>query len=432
MELFDGSMWYEAEQARSGHSKCKEFRCKETIEEGVLRIGIKTEAHDHGGDTLGWYHPKCLWKTFCYKSNANPRITKLSDIVNYRSLDDEEREVFTALIHKNTAGAAPPVAGVKRELGADINVHPAVEKGSVALSVAGDELVVSGDTFCVKDTLQAAGGVWNGANKVWMYSAAHRDTVLALFKLVAPPAPGQSKTMETRQLQAAAGGGPVLVAPKYAMAGTVVFQLVQNTQDIDVRGNTEHIASRLRAAGGTHQTTQWAMAEYWKFPTQSRAGARKFFCMPDDLPPADTYIEIDLADLGRKQVRCQVCILLLKLFVTLWTWWLTCGIFGRQQPTERPSGQRSNRPQSNYCALSWSTKTHRCWRMRGLRWPLWAGASQQMQRAGAGASDHAAAQVRTFIKRSFFPIITKFHDNNSCTMHTYYCSSRTGAGSSGR
>ncbi len=86
--LFPDNRWYEVELARSGRSCCKEFRCKQKIDEGELRIGIKTEETDHTGDTLGWYHPNCLWKTFNYKTNANKRIEKTSDIKGFRSLDD--------------------------------------------------------------------------------------------------------------------------------------------------------------------------------------------------------------------------------------------------------------------------------------------------------------------------------------------------------
>lgn len=269
-----------------------------------MRIGIKTEEHDHGGDSLGWYHPKCLWKTFCYKSNANPRIRKISDIVNHRSLEDDEVEVFNKLI-RNSQSIDSPAAGIKRELDVHTIMSPISTKGSVTLSVAGDDLLVAGDTFNVKDILKEAGGRWNGANKCWTFPSVSHPTVLALFNVTGPLLAGQSKVLETRQLQTAAGGAPgpsSAPAPKYAMAGTIVFKLVKNTQDIEVRGNVEHIADRLRSAGGAQQSTHWYVGVLWSFSTQSRAGARKFFCMPDDLPPADEYLEIDLAELGRKQV----------------------------------------------------------------------------------------------------------------------------------
>ena len=322
MELFEGNRWYEAELARSGRSKCKEFRCKETIDEGELRIGIKTEEHDHGGDTLGWYHPKCLWKTFCYKSNANPRIKKIEDIVNYRTLGEDEVEVFNALIRKGApsaeaapvaVAASPSLAGAKRVYDAGFgSPTESSAKGSVTLSHVGDDLVVSGDTFPVKDVLKAAGGRWNGGNKSWVFPEVTHATVLSLFDLSAMLTPGQSKTVETTALLGAAGSTSSStssavpnrpVASKYAMAGTIVLTLDQTTQDINIRGNFEHIANRLRAAGASFQTGFYVLAEYYKFPTTSRAGARKFLCMPDDLPPAGVDVEIDLAELGRKQVK---------------------------------------------------------------------------------------------------------------------------------
>ena len=56
--------WYVVDYAKTGRSTCKEFRCRESIKEGELRIGIEAPEDDHRGSQLGWYHPSCLWKTF--------------------------------------------------------------------------------------------------------------------------------------------------------------------------------------------------------------------------------------------------------------------------------------------------------------------------------------------------------------------------------
>jgi len=49
----DCDRWYEADYAKSGRSTCKEFRCKQPIEEGGLRIGIKSEATEYAARS-GW------------------------------------------------------------------------------------------------------------------------------------------------------------------------------------------------------------------------------------------------------------------------------------------------------------------------------------------------------------------------------------------
>lgn len=333
MEYFPHS-WYEAERARSGRSKCKEFRCKEVIGEGELRIGIKTEEHDHGGDSLGWYHPNCLWKTFSYKSNANPRIAKASDIKNFRSLDEEDKEVFKRLISKSakasealTSPTKPTEVGVKRnhedsEQGSSFRnllnwALPSTTSssaeppgpGCVSLSLSNNnQFEVSGDTYNVREILKAAGGRWNGASKRWVYPVGANETVLALFDLSSPPPEGQTVSATVSQLLTAAGNGgskasaTATAGSKYAMAGTIVFKLVTNTQDILIRGDIGHISDRLRAAGGVLKNGQYTLSDFWMFSTQSRAGARKFLCMPDDLPPPETDLEIDLEELGRKQV----------------------------------------------------------------------------------------------------------------------------------
>ncbi len=323
------SYWYEAELARSGRSCCKEFRCKEQIEEGELRIGIKVEKSDHYGDTIGWYHPKCLWRTFDYHKNANKRITKTEDIIGFDGLDDHDVEVFKKLIksrratNKSTSAVSlPKTVGVKRSSISLLNISNVFVpwRGLLTLSAQESFLVVTGDTYPVKDMLKATGVRWNGGDKSWMFGAPSHVAILKLFDLTAPPlfwqtvplsefrkrVAKQEKANKTNAINSnatsAESDADVQSKSNYAMAGTISFRIVQNTQDIEVRGNTAHIAARLTAAGGVLQSGHHCVGELWVFSTQSRQGARKFFCMPDELPPAEVLAEIDLIELGQKQV----------------------------------------------------------------------------------------------------------------------------------
>ncbi len=222
-----GDQWYEAEFAKSGRSKCKEFRCKQNIDEGELRIGVKIEENDHSGDCLGWYHPKCLWKTFDYKSNGNTRIEKVDDIRNFYSLDEDTKRTISELI---SAPNKSERTNVKSE---DAQNH-------------------SENTASTSSTSNAVD----------------------------------------------------VPKPRYAMAGTIIFCLNRTNQDIVLRGEIGHVSYRMLGAGGHFRNRHIHAFESFVFPTQQRSGAREFLCMPDNLPPADKDVIIDLAELGRKQASC--------------------------------------------------------------------------------------------------------------------------------
>lgn len=114
--------WYHAEYARSGRSKCKEFRCKRIIEKEELRIGIKQDDElDHQGEDLGWYcfqdsYGACLWKTFRYKSNGNTPITKIKEVKGLSNLNQEDQDKIAKLISGAGSAAA---SGTATPLGKD-------------------------------------------------------------------------------------------------------------------------------------------------------------------------------------------------------------------------------------------------------------------------------------------------------------------------
>ncbi len=91
---------YLAEYAASGRSKCGEFRCQhKKIEKDELRIKL---CYDDDQYVSGkFYHPACLWKTFTYKNNANPKIQSLDDVRGVEKLEEEDQTILQNLIDSN-------------------------------------------------------------------------------------------------------------------------------------------------------------------------------------------------------------------------------------------------------------------------------------------------------------------------------------------
>lgn len=86
--------------------------------------------------------------------------------------------------------------------------------------------------------------------------------------------------------------------PLYAMSGTIQVKLDKD-QNIYISGDVAHIGDKLKSYGAFYK-------EYnktgWMFSCTERAGARRFLCMPDDLPKVNTIVTLDLTELGRQHV----------------------------------------------------------------------------------------------------------------------------------
>lgn len=83
------------------------------------------------------------------------------------------------------------------------------------------------------------------------------------------------------------------------MSGTITIKLNKN-QDIHVSEDTGHITDKLKSHGAFYK-------EYnnigWMWSCTERAGARRFLCLPDELPKVGKAVSFDLAELGRQHVR---------------------------------------------------------------------------------------------------------------------------------
>lgn len=180
--------WYEVEPARTGRSRCKEFRCKQQIEEYELRIGIMAEETDHSGNNFGWYHPACLWKTFSYKTNANPRIARGRDIQGYNSLCEEHKEIIDDLVKNGVSSVASPV---KKQAGGE---KFKLTLSHVASKKADGEsyFVVSGNTFNCKEQLKSFGARWNFEGKNWDFTHEKAEKLLKALDIDTLPDLGKS------------------------------------------------------------------------------------------------------------------------------------------------------------------------------------------------------------------------------------------------
>uniref|UniRef100_A0A7S4DZM5 PARP-type domain-containing protein n=2 Tax=Lotharella globosa TaxID=91324 RepID=A0A7S4DZM5_9EUKA len=154
----DGDYYYEVDYAKTGRSKCREFRCKETIPEGMMRVG-KTlyEENDHWGKHLGWYHPECLRKTFWYRKNGNKKIKRASEIKGYRSLDPGDRDELDRVFNNKGKSASKGDSKKKSVL----NV-------TVKCTGAGQPVIVTGDTYDIRAQLKDAGAAWSPSDKSWV------------------------------------------------------------------------------------------------------------------------------------------------------------------------------------------------------------------------------------------------------------------------
>lgn len=86
--------------------------------------------------------------------------------------------------------------------------------------------------------------------------------------------------------------------PQYAMSGSVIVKLDKD-QNIYVSGDVGHIGDKLKNHGAFYKDYK---NTGWMFSCIERAGARKFLCMPDELPKVGKPLTLDLAELGRQHV----------------------------------------------------------------------------------------------------------------------------------
>jgi Poly(ADP-ribose) polymerase and DNA-Ligase Zn-finger region/A20-like zinc finger len=208
-------VWYTVGYAASGRSRCAEFRCRETIDNGSLRIGITTEESDHGGSSLGWFHPECLWKTFAYRKAANKRIGKEGDMKGFRSLEEEDKQLLRDLIsgRKRKSPASSPAASPRHSSSSPAASKP--EQRVTITHVRGGDAQITGATFDIKDDLKShAGATWNRDEKAWHVPRSRHDDLCSFLGISTVPAVGKSMTISLASLGSASASASASPPPK--------------------------------------------------------------------------------------------------------------------------------------------------------------------------------------------------------------------------
>lgn len=83
-----------AEKSKSNRAKCK--KCKEVLNQGMLRIA-KVVANPFGdGKMMAWHHPQCLKTVFSKQRATTAKITCVDDIGCWDLLSVEhQKEIFS-------------------------------------------------------------------------------------------------------------------------------------------------------------------------------------------------------------------------------------------------------------------------------------------------------------------------------------------------
>jgi hypothetical protein len=82
---------YFAEYAATGRAKCKQTGCKGLIEKDTVRLGKAHPSGFHDGLQTDWYHPKCLFKSFCNAKKNTKLLNDVDDIKGYLTLKKEDK-----------------------------------------------------------------------------------------------------------------------------------------------------------------------------------------------------------------------------------------------------------------------------------------------------------------------------------------------------
>ncbi|CAE6927135.1 PARP1 [Symbiodinium natans] len=169
--------WYVVDYAKSGRSSCKEFRCKQKIDAGELRIGIEAPEDDHRGTQLGWYHPACLWKTFTYKTNANKEIQSREDIQGFAKLKQDDQTLIENLLSGKQIDGPPAPVGT--------SAPSTALRRKVITKIEGNTMTLTGPTFHIKEDLKKFGAKFNGETKAWVITKKDNDTFDDIEKFLA-------------------------------------------------------------------------------------------------------------------------------------------------------------------------------------------------------------------------------------------------------
>jgi len=89
---------YVVEYAKTARSKCKDSKCKETIEKDVLRIG-KQFPSPFGDDTsCDWFHAPCIFSALTRARAGTKKIESSADLSGFDDLKSADQTIIENLI----------------------------------------------------------------------------------------------------------------------------------------------------------------------------------------------------------------------------------------------------------------------------------------------------------------------------------------------
>lgn len=111
---------YQAEIAKSGRSICRDFKCKQKIEKGELRIGKVTPNYFHEGSDdvmTQWFHPPCIFSALSRAKGSTKRIDRVEDIENFEGLSEMHQNWIRELLVQTAGMSSKPPSAVKAKSG---------------------------------------------------------------------------------------------------------------------------------------------------------------------------------------------------------------------------------------------------------------------------------------------------------------------------
>eukprot|EP00457_Paulinella_chromatophora_P005448 gb/GEZN01005465.1/.p1 GENE.gb/GEZN01005465.1/~~gb/GEZN01005465.1/.p1 ORF type:complete len:492 (+),score=80.53 gb/GEZN01005465.1/:26-1501(+) len=115
---------YLVEHAKTSKSKCKDAKCKETIEKDQLRIGKISPNPFSEDDTMtSWYHPACIFRALKRAKASTKKIESKEDIENFEQLNEAEQQVIFKLMEESKTQVESQSSKPNKKIAGDKNIE---------------------------------------------------------------------------------------------------------------------------------------------------------------------------------------------------------------------------------------------------------------------------------------------------------------------
>ncbi|KYR00475.1 SMAD/FHA domain-containing protein [Tieghemostelium lacteum] len=87
---------YRVEYSKTGRSKCKNSKCKDTIEKGEMRIGkiFSSDRFTEGGQATDWFHAKCFFESQKRARKTTKKIDDTDDLTDFDDLKEKDQKLL--------------------------------------------------------------------------------------------------------------------------------------------------------------------------------------------------------------------------------------------------------------------------------------------------------------------------------------------------